>query len=104
MLDPGADDDGAAMAMNLNLDSRGHLTAAGLAALAAAPMGRAPDDLAAHVASCVVCQDRVLAGSIEAGSLRRERRAAPPAWRIWAVLGAILIALLAMLTMLQRIR
>lgn len=90
------------MSTTPTLDSRGHLTAAGLAALVAAPMGRAPEDLAAHVAACVVCQDRVLAGSIEAGSLRRERRAPPPAWRVWAVLGAILIALLCMLTMIER--
>jgi len=86
------------------LDSRGHLTAAGLAVLAAAPMGRAPDELAAHVASCPLCQDRVLSGSIEAGSSGRERRTAPPAWRIWAVLGAILLALVSMLTMLERLR
>jgi hypothetical protein len=85
------------------LDSRGHLTAAGLAALDAAPTGRAPDDLAMHVASCVLCQERVLAGSIEAGGLRRERRAPPPPWRIWAVLGAILLALVSILTMLRRV-
>ena len=92
------------MSTTPTLDSRGHLTAAGLAALASAPLGRAPDDLAAHVASCALCQDRVLAGSIEAGVLRRVRRAAPPAWRIWAVLGAILLALVSILTMLERVR
>jgi hypothetical protein len=92
------------MSTTPTLDSRGHLTAAGIAALAAAPMGRAPEEVATHVAACAVCQDRVLAGSIEAASLRRERRAAPPAWRIWAVLGAILVALLSIVAVLQRVR
>ena len=92
------------MSASPTLDIRGHLTAAGLAALTAAPMGRAPDELAAHVASCALCQERVLAGSIEPAGARRERREPPPAWRIWAVLAAILLALISMLTMFQRIR
>ena len=86
------------------LDFRGHLTAAGLAALAAAPMGRAPAELATHVASCPLCQERVLAGSVEPAVARRERRAPPPAWRLWAALAAILLALISVLTMLQKIR
>jgi hypothetical protein len=84
-------------------DLRGHLTGEGLAALAAAPAGRAPSDLAKHVASCVQCQDRVLAGGTADGR-RRERRPAPPAWRIWAVLAAILLTLVSILVVLQKAR
>jgi hypothetical protein len=92
------------MSAPATLDLRGHLTAAGLAALAAAPMGRAPAELAAHVASCALCQERVLAGSVEPAGVRSERREPPPAWRLWVTLAAILLALISMLTMMQRIR
>jgi hypothetical protein len=46
----------------------------------------------------------VLAGSVEPAVARRERRAPPPAWRLWAALAAILLALISVLTMLQKIR
>jgi hypothetical protein len=83
-------------------DLRGHLTPQGIAALAAAPAGRAPIELANHVASCAQCQDRVLAGGLD--GTRRERRPAPPVWRIWAVLAAIILTLVSILAVLQRVR
>ena len=84
-------------------DAQGHLTPAGLAALASVTPGKAPAELAAHLASCPRCQDRMLAGAL--GSLARDkRRAPPPPWRIWVVLGAILLALLSVLATLQRMR
>jgi hypothetical protein len=96
-------DHGAAMALSGALrDPRGHLTVEGLAALAAAPAGRAPSDLANHVASCVQCQERVLAGGLVGA--RRDRRPPPPAWRIWAVLAAILLTLVSILVVLQKVR
>jgi hypothetical protein len=45
------------------LDANGHLSAAGLQALQAAPAGRAPADLATHLAGCGACQDRLLVAS-----------------------------------------
>jgi hypothetical protein len=86
------------------LDRQGHLTAAGLAALAAAPVGKGPADLAAHLASCGRCQERMLAGARGEAPARRERREPPPAWRIWAVLGAALLLLLSILMTIRSLR
>jgi hypothetical protein len=85
------------------LDSQGHLTAAGLAVIAAAPVGRGPADLAAHLASCSRCQERMLASAMGLAPGRRERREPPPAWRIWAVLGAALLLLLSILMAIRKL-
>jgi hypothetical protein len=75
------------------LDARGCLTPAGLDTLRQAPVGKAPLELASHVASCARCQDRLLGGAPgRRGAARR-----PPAWRIWMVLGAALVAVLSAL-------
>jgi hypothetical protein len=42
------------------LDAGGHLSAAGLAALRAAPAGKAPPEVASHLAGCARCQDLLL--------------------------------------------
>ena len=57
MTPPGGGEGRAAL-----VDARGCLTAAGFAALSRAPVGRAPADLAAHLAGCARCQERMLAG------------------------------------------
>jgi hypothetical protein len=75
-------------------DDRGCLTEAGVRALARAPVGEAPADLVAHVASCDRCQKRVLAKDTGPAQSRREP---PPMWRTMVVLGlALLLALLAL--------
>jgi hypothetical protein len=81
-------------------DGRGCLTEAGLAALAAAPPGQAPPELASHLAACPRCQQRLLAGP---GQPRRPRRRPPPPWRILAVLGGLLLAALALLVLIRRL-
>lgn len=86
------------------VDRQGHLTPVGLAALASAPPGKAPKELAAHVASCASCQERILAGPAVGAPVRRERRPPPPPWRIWVVLGAGLLILLSLLVTIQRLR
>lgn len=86
--------------MDTLLDTYGCLTAAGFTRLAEATPGTAPTELATHVAGCVRCQRRLLAGP-EAGFQPAARtRAAPPAWRIAVVLGAfvMLIVLIAMVS------
>ena len=45
------------------LDANGHLSAAGLLALQAAPAGRAPAELASHLAGCASCQNKLLVAS-----------------------------------------
>ena len=81
----------------------GCLTGAGLAALAAAPPGRGPDELARHLASCGRCQQRLLETERPTGVLFRPRRTRPPLWRapllflVGFVLALLALGLLALL-------
>jgi len=74
-------------------DMKGHLTDAGLQAFRCAPPGRAPAELAAHVAGCARCQERALLadeGMLGPG----KRKAPPPLWRVFALFfGGLLLAL-----------
>ena len=79
-------------------DMKGCLTQAGYRALAGAVAGKAPPELAAHVAGCGRCQDRMLTGQWAPGAPpRRERREPPPPWRVWIVaIAVVLLALVAL--------
>jgi hypothetical protein len=82
-------------AAEANLDTGGCLSAEGLAALTRAPVGQAPPELAAHLAGCVRCQDRLL--FLSAGAPAGARSAARPApWRNLALVtaGFLLILLI----------
>ena len=83
-------------------DARGCLTPAGLQAFRDAPPGRAPEALAAHVASCSRCQDRVLAADPGLAD-RTARREAPPLWRTFALFGVGLILALAVFAWASRL-
>jgi hypothetical protein len=87
MSPPGSLDNRAAL-----VDGRGCLTAAGFAALSRAPVGRAPAELAAHLAACSRCQERMLAG----GGPARPAPAAPArrSPRLWLGVVLALVALL----------
>ena len=74
------------------VDGRGCLTPAGLAALSRAPVGRVPADLAAHVASCARCQERMLAGGTSSG--RPSPAGSPRKPRLWLGVALALAALL----------
>jgi hypothetical protein len=80
------------------LDARGCLTAEGFARIAAAPPGRAPTELAAHLASCGRCQRRLLVtGSSSTAGKPAARRTPPPVWRAALVLvGVVLLVIVAM--------
>ena len=73
-------------------DMKGHLTDAGLHAFRGAPPGRAPAELATHVAGCARCQERALLadeGTLGPG----KRKAPPPLWRVFALFfGGLLVA------------
>jgi hypothetical protein len=74
-------------------DTRGCLTEAGLQAFRQAPPGRAPAELAAHVAGCARCQTRALMTD-EGTAGPGQRKQPPPAWRVFALFfGGLLIAL-----------
>jgi hypothetical protein len=82
------------------VDGHGCLTAAGFAALSRAPVGRAPADLAAHIASCARCQERMLAGGTSA--VRPSPASSMPRKpRLWLGLAlafaALLLALVALI-------
>jgi hypothetical protein len=77
------------------LDAKGCLTPAGVRLLQQAPPGGGPPELAAHVARCARCQDRVLAQDL-GGEARPPARTAPPLWRALLIFGVgFLLALLA---------
>jgi hypothetical protein len=82
------------------LDPRGCLTPAGLAALAQAPPGRAPEALATHLASCASCQDRMLARLRPPGERRVVSR--PPLWRTVIVVVALIAMVLMALSLASR--
>jgi hypothetical protein len=72
------------------------LTPAGLAAVASAPAGQVPEALAAHLASCPRCQDRMLAHLRTPGE--RRAQAPPPLWRTLVVVAALIVlALIALI-------
>jgi hypothetical protein len=73
------------------VDGRGCLTAEGVRVIAGAPPGGGPPELAAHVAACARCQDRLLAES--AGSATRRRARPPSPWRTVAVAGGLVLLL-----------
>lgn len=77
-------------------DRTGCLTASGLQAIAAAPAGQAPPELAAHLATCTRCQERVLAADRPPGE-RRGSAKPPPPWRLALVFGAALLLILSVL-------
>ena len=76
-------------------DARGCLTSAGLATLSAAPPGRAPEDLARHVAACRSCQRRWLEASLTPAE-RAQRSKAPKAEARTRFRRLVMIALLSL--------
>jgi hypothetical protein len=81
------------------LDARGCLTPAGIARVRQSPPGRAPEELARHLAECASCQARLLGADIE-GARPAGRRPAPDdgRGRMWR-LAAFTIAVLALALM-----
>jgi hypothetical protein len=70
------------------LDARGCLTGAGFSALRAAAPGQAPLEVAQHLASCAVCQSRLLASAREArdqAAAERTRLLRALSWLVMAV-------------------
>jgi hypothetical protein len=78
--------------MNL-LDASGCLSPAGIAAVSASAPGRIPPEVAAHLASCSRCQERVLAGG-ESRAPRKQRTAPPSIKRALVLLGLIVVSIL----------
>lgn len=71
-------------------DERGCLTEAGFLALESAPVGKAPPELASHLAGCDRCQQRMLLR----GEPRGPKRERPPLGRGLLIAGVLLLVLL----------
>ena len=82
------------------LDARGCLTEAGFAAASASPLGQVPPELAAHLASCGRCQQRLLGGGARRPPVRPK---APSFGRMLLVLGGVAAAILALLFTLRHV-
>lgn len=82
-----------------SIDARGCLTDADLNALARAQVGQAPPELAAHLAACAKCQERLLLR----GAPRGPKKTPPPPWRVWVVVGAAIFLLISVLVTLRRL-
>lgn len=83
------------------LDARGCLTEAGFAAVSAATVGQVPGELAAHLASCARCQQRLLGGGVERPPA--VKRKAPSLGRMLALLAAGVLAILGFLAALRHL-
>jgi len=85
-----------------DFDAQGCLTAEAFARIAAAPPGRAPAELAAHLASCVRCQRRLLASASASPSrAAAARRPPPPVWRTAVVVAACVVLVVIALILLR---
>lgn len=86
-------------------DDRGCLTEAGLQALRSAVAGRAPAELAKHLAECVRCQERALAVDAPRRSGRRgaARAELPSLGRTVLLAILVLLAMAAALVTLRQL-
>jgi hypothetical protein len=87
-------------------DTNGHLTAAGLAAFKATPIGQAPAPLASHIAGCATCQERLLVAGAPGPRPKPGRRPlalAPSPGRTALLLGLTLLMILIALWSLRRL-
>lgn len=88
------------------LDPQGHLTAAGLSAFKAAPVGRAPAPLARHIAGCATCQERLLVAGTPGPRPKAGRRPlalAPSPGRTTLLVSLTLLMILIALWSLRRL-
>jgi hypothetical protein len=80
-----------------SFDAQGCLTPQGFAEISAAPPGRAPAELAAHLAACPRCQRRLLAEALPPAGVPGRRYERPPVWRtVLVVVVCLLLVLMAM--------
>lgn len=87
-------------------DAHGHLTAAGLGAFKAAPVGQAPAPLASHIAGCAACQDRLLVAGAPGPRPKpgqRPRALAPSPGRTALIVGMTLLMIVIALWTLRRL-
>lgn len=74
-----------------------------IAALAAAPPGAAPGELAQHLAMCERCQSRALFGAARKTGLKRQPPALPSLGRALALLATVILATAVLFWTLRRL-
>lgn len=84
------------------LESSGCLTEAAIAAVTGAVPGQIPPELAAHLARCGRCQERVLSGGVPRPP-RKPMPAAPSLGRAFLLLAFVLFAILIFFWTLRRL-
>ncbi len=84
------------------LEASGCLSPAGVAAVGASAPGRIPPEVAAHLASCARCQERVLTGGVPRAT-RRATAAPPSLKRAFLLVGLIVLSILAFFWTLRRL-
>jgi hypothetical protein len=72
------------------LDAAGHLSPDGIAAVSDATPGGIPPEVAAHLASCSRCQERVLSGGVPRAP--RKPRADPPSLKRALLMLVLIVA------------
>lgn len=85
------------------LDSSGCLTEAGLAAVSRAAPGQSPPEVAAHLAGCARCQERVLSGGASRPAGKAVRPAAPSLQRALVLIALVVFAVFFFLWTLRRL-
>ncbi|HEY7515524.1 MAG TPA: hypothetical protein VIC87_13645 [Vicinamibacteria bacterium] len=83
-------------------DASGCLSLDGIAAVGAAAPGRIPAELAAHLASCARCPERVLTGGVPRPT-RKERPDPPSIKRALLLVGLIVLSIFAFLWTLRQL-
>jgi hypothetical protein len=74
-----------------------------IASLRDAPPGQAPGELAQHLAGCERCQSRALFGAVRRPGVTREPPRLPSLGRALALLGIVVLAMVAFFWTLSRL-
>jgi hypothetical protein len=82
------------------LDASGHLSPEGIAAVGEAAPGQISPEVAAHLASCSRCQERVLSGGVP----RAPRKAMPKPPSIKRAIGLVFLILASILVFFWTLR
>lgn len=85
------------------LDRSGCLSEAGLAAVTAAVPGQIPSDVAAHLAACARCQERVLSGGAPRPSRKGVLAAPPSLGRIVVLMALAVLSIIIFFWTLRRL-
>lgn len=85
------------------VEASGCLSEAGIAAVTAAVPGKIPPEVAAHLAACARCQDRVLSGGAPRPSRKGVPTAPPSLGRAVFLMALVVLSILILFWTLSRL-